>query len=57
MALYDRRFSRGLLAAERLAAMMSHSPMEGVTQSGDAIHNDSELSTVSSSQYSGLEYD
>jgi hypothetical protein len=57
MALYDRRFSRGLLAAKRLAAMMSNDHMEGVIQSGDAIHSDSELSTVSSRRYSGLEDD
>jgi len=62
MALYDQRFSQGLLAAQRMQAMLATEQIEGVvlTSTGTSTgtgDSDSELSTVSSSRFSGLEED
>jgi hypothetical protein len=56
MALYDQRFAKGVHAARWLEAIIASEQMEGVVLSGTSTC-DSELSTVSSSRFSGLEED
>jgi hypothetical protein len=61
MALCDQRFSRGLLATQQMEAIIASERMEGIVPGtganigGGTSDSDSELSTVSSSRYSGLE--
>jgi hypothetical protein len=64
MALYDKRVSQGILAVQQMEAVIAREQMEGIvlTSSGAGAStgggtgdSDSELSTVSSSRYSGLE--
>ena len=62
IALYNQRFAKGVLAAQRLEAVIASERMEGVvlsrTSSGSGTStSDSELSTVLSSRFSGLEED
>lgn len=63
MALYDQRMSCAVLAAQRMEARIASEQMEGIVQApvmdegtGQGT-SDSELSTVSSSRFSGLEED
>lgn len=39
MALYDRRFSHGLLAAQRIEAIIASEQMEGIVPSGSGTSN------------------
>lgn len=59
MALYNRRFAQGLLAHQRMEAIIASEPisMEGIQGSTVAANSDSELSIVLSSRFSGLEED
>ena len=58
MALYDQRFAKGVLAARWLEDLIASEQMEGVVLSGTSTStSDSELSTVLSSRFSGLEED
>ena len=68
MALYDQRFAKGVHAARWLEARKDSEQMEGVVLSGTSTGtstgtgtgtgtSDSELSTVSSSRFPGLEED
>jgi hypothetical protein len=64
MALYDQRFAKGVLAARWLEDLIASEQMEGIVLSGTGTGtgtgtstSDSELSTVSSSRFSGLEED
>ena len=73
MALYDQRMSQAVLAAQRMEARIASEQMEGIVQAPVVNRgivqapvvdektgystSDSELSTVSSSRFSGLEED
>ena len=57
MALYDRRIARGFLAAQRMEAIIASEVMDGIVEGGNTVDSDSELSTVSSSRFSGLDED
>jgi hypothetical protein len=59
MALYDRRFAQALLSHQQMKAIKASEPIsiEGIQGSTVAANSDSELSTVSSSRFSGLEED
>ena len=57
MALYDRRIARGFLAAQRMEAIIASEAMDGIVEGGNTVDSDSELSTVSSSRFSGLDED
>jgi hypothetical protein len=63
MAQYDRVISQGILAAQRMEAIIASEQIEGIVQAPVVDQgtgpdtSDSELSTVSSSRYSGLEED
>jgi hypothetical protein len=57
IALYDQRFQRGLIAFQRMQAIRERSPTppNGFASQLGETTSDSELSTVSSSRFSGLD--
>jgi hypothetical protein len=57
MALYDRRMAQGFLAAQRIETIIASEQMDGIVEGGNTIDSNSELSTVSSSRFSGLDED
>jgi hypothetical protein len=57
MALYDRRIAQGFLAAQRMEATIASERMDGIIEGGNTVDSDSELSTVLSNRFSGLDED
>jgi hypothetical protein len=57
MALYDRRMAQGFLAAQRIEAIKASELMDSIVEGRSTVDSDSELSTMSSSRFSGLDKD
>jgi hypothetical protein len=57
MALYNRRMARDFLAAQRMEAIKASELRDGIVEGRNTVNSDSELSTVSSSRFSGLDED